>query len=235
MKKIDFSPRDNRIIALAKKITEIYSVSELEKLAPISPQTIIRWAESEHRPSKSASSSLPIIIAVSDQDFNDYLEGNISLEELWDRKGSAKRIQTKTEITLQTVLNDAKMLSTMELLKLISNLFLIISPGELIYPTQPPIKCVELSAQAKLRLKTLLNVSNAYKNQTIQSIIESGADKALIEDMVKDFENDFIEPVYQTLLPFLCYVEKWVENNPIPNPSKTFTSVTELTNILNAS
>lgn len=235
MNALDVTTTEQRVMQLAKKIVDLYSVSELEHLSPISPQTIIRWAEGKHRPSKTTASVIPSIIAVSEQDYSDYLEGRISLDQLWALKGSAERVTAKKEITLQTVLNDAKLLNTMERLKLMSNLWLTLSPVELDGISTPTVT-VDLTDLGKKRLKTLLIVSNAYRNMTVQSVIEHGADKAFVEDLMVNHENSYTEKVYQSLLPFLCFVDNWNGETPIiPNPAIKFSSVDDLIASLNAS
>lgn len=231
---VQFTVTEQRIIDLAKKIVDLYSVAELKQLAPISPQTIIRWADEDHAPQLSTASCIPSIIAISDQDYNDYLEGNISLDDLWALKGTANRVQVKKEITLQTVLNDAKLLNTMERLKLMSNLWLTLSPVELQALQTPPIT-IELSDQAKKRLKTLISISNVYRNQTVQSIIEHGANKEFVENIMGDFTSTYIPAIYETLLPYLCVPQQWNGEAPtITDPAKMFTSVNELIESLNA-
>ena len=234
MNSLDVTITEKRIMDLAKKIVELYSISELEQLSPISPQTIVRWADGKHRPSKSAASVIPTIIAVSDQNYQDYLEGNITLDDIWALKGTANRVQVKKEITLQTVLNDAKLLNTMERLKLMSNLWLTLSPVELQALQTPPIT-IELSDQAKKRLKTLISISNVYRNQTVQSIIEHGANKEFVENIMGDFTSTYIPAIYETLLPYLCVPQQWNGEAPtITDPAKMFTSVNELIESLNA-
>jgi len=235
MNALDVTTTERRVMELAKRITDLYSVSELEQLSPISPQTIVRWAEGKHRPSKSTASVIPAIIAVSDQNYQDYLEGNLSLDELWALKGSANRVTAKKEISLQSVLNDAKLLNTMERLKLMSSLWLTLSPVELEQATASP-KLINLTELGKKRLRNLLNISNAYLNQTAKYVIEHGANKALIEDMLGDFENQYTEPVYASLIPFLCRPDKWNGEIPIiTDPANKFNSVDELVVSLNAS
>lgn len=238
MNAIDISIYDQRVMELAKKICELYSFPELEKLAPISPQTIQRWAEGKHRPSKSTASALPKIIAVSDDDYNKYLEGNITLDELWQLKGTAKRISAKQAITAQSVLQDAKRLPTQEQFKLMSSLFLTLIPQSeegLELPAKKP-ELVELDDMAKKRLKTLLDLSNIYLQQTYQDIIEAGADKVLIEDMVDGFHNQYILDVYETLLPFVCLCTEWRDTVPMnANPARYFNSTQHLIDCLNQS
>lgn len=238
MNAIDISIYDQRVMELAKKICELYSFPELEKLAPISPQTIQRWAEGKHRPSKSTASALPKIIAVSDDDYNKYLEGNITLDELWQLKGTAKRVSAKQAITAQSVLQDAKRLPTQEQFKLMSSLFLTLIPQSeerLELPAKKP-ELVELDDIAKKRLKTLLDLSNIYLQQTYQDIIEAGADKALIEDMVDGFHNQYILDIYETLLPFVCLCTEWRDTVPMnANPARYFNSAQHLIDCLNQS
>lgn len=227
MNVIDISIYDQRVMELAKKICELYSFPELEKLAPISPQTIQRWAEGKHRPSKSTASALPKIIAVSDDDYNKYLEGDITLDELWELKGTAKRISTKQAITVQSVLQDAKRLPTQEQLKLISSLFLNLIPQSeevLLLPAKEP-DIIDLEETTKKRLKTLLDLSNIYLQQSYQDIIEAGADKVLIEDILDGFHNQYTLDVYETLLPFICLCTEWRDTVPMnANPAKYFNS-----------
>lgn len=238
MNDLDLSITDKRVMDLAKKICELYTAPELEKLAPISPQTIQRWAEGKHRPSKSTALTLAQIIAVSDDDYKKYLNGNLTLDELWDLKGTAKRLSAKQEVTMQSVLNDAKRLSTMERLKLMSSLFLTIAPGEVtrLQDSDEQPDFVQLSETAKKRLRTLLDLSNIYLQQSYQSIVENGANKNLVEDLVNNgLENEYIEPVFRTILPFLCRVNNW--NGIVPldaNPAQYFESVSQLTNSLNS-
>lgn len=238
MNAIDISIYDQRVMELAKKICELYSFPELEKLAPISPQTIQRWAEGKHRPSKSTASALPKIIAVSDDDYNKYLEGNITLDELWQLKGTAKRVSAKQAITAQSVLQDAKRLPTQEQFKLMSSLFLTLIPQSeerLELPAKKP-ELIELDDIAKKRLKTLLDLSNIYLQQTYQDIIEAGASKVLIEDMVDGFHNQYILDVYETLLPFVCLCTKWRDTVPMnANPARYFDSAQHLIKCLNQS
>ena len=231
---LDVTLAEKRIMDLAKKVVELYSVSELENFGSISPQTIVRWADGKHRPSKSAAAVLPTIIAVSDQNYQDYLEGNLTLDQLWALKGTANRVQVKKEITLQTVLNDAKLLNTMERLKLMSSLWLTLSPVELQAIQTPPVT-VELTDLEKKRLKTLISISNIYRNQTVQSIIEHGANKEFVENIMGDFTSTYIPDIYETLLPYLCVPQQWNGEAPIiTDPAKSFDSVDGLIESLNA-
>ena len=231
MDAIDISTYDLRVMELAKKICNLYTYPELERLAPISPQTIQRWADGKHRSSKSTASALPKIIAVSDEDYNKYLEGDITLDELWQLKGTAKRISAKQAITAQSVLQDAKRLPTQEQFRLMSNLFLNLIPqdGEEMTLTKKKPELVELDEMAKKRLKNLLDMSNIYLQQTYQSIIEAGADKVLIEDMVEGFHNQYILDAYETLLPFVCLCTEWRDVVPDnANPARYFNSAQHL-------
>lgn len=234
MNSLDISATESRIMELAKKISELYSTSELESLSPISPQTIIRWAEGKHRPSKSTASVIPNIIAVNECDYQDYLNKKIDLETLWSLRGTANKENGRREITLQGVLNDAKLLNTMERLKLLSSLALTLSPQEVDNTLHCP-NTEDLNPQAKTRLKNLINISNAYRNQSIQQIVEHGADKALVEDILDKFENQYTKSVYNTLLPYVCVPNSWNGGVPIiTDPAKKFTTVDDLIDSLNA-
>jgi hypothetical protein len=240
---LQWSATEIRIHELAKRVCDLYTAAELKKLTKVSPQTIRRWAQGwedkGNRPTESTAMCLPAILAVSENNYQRYLNGDITLDEFWDLKGSAK-ITAESEITVESVLNDAKRLSTGDLLKLMSNLFLIIVPKELnelqAKPQTESPRWVELNETAKKRLSTLLNLSNLYLEQTYQSIIEAGADKALVEDIANGgFKNSYTEPIYYTLLPFLCHCSKW--HGVVPsdaNPAQYFDSVEQLETSLNS-
>jgi Trp operon repressor len=226
---IDISPKDQRVIEIAKRICESYDAAEIKTLVNVSPTTIQRWAEGANKPVKQSLSAVPYLLSISDQLFDDYLNGDITLDELWEKRGSARRIHAKEEVSIATIVNDAKTLSTMELLKAISQLILLLSPAELNRSHQS-IPYIVLQDNEKKRLKSLIEFSNLFRGQNFQSIIESGADKALVESIEKDLGNDFTLEVYETLLPFVCVPEGWNElDKPIIlSPSVNFKSVHDL-------
>jgi hypothetical protein len=221
----DVSPRDLRVIEIAKRICDTYNPAEIKTLVKVSPTTIQRWADGDNKPVKQSLSAVPYLLSISDQLFEDYLNGDVSLDELWEQRGSCRRIHAKEEVTIATVLNDAKTLSTMELLKLISQLFLILNPKELDFSKEDKFDAhITLQPTEKKRLKSLIEFSNLYRGQDTRSIIEAGAAKDVVESIINDMQYGFNLEKYATLLPFLCVPEGWNEADKpiITNPSATF-------------
>lgn len=123
-----FSVYDNRVADLAKKICDLYSVTEIDGLTQLSSQTIKRWGDKKHRPSRLSVAQLGELIRVSLRDLDSYLDGQISLDELWGLRGSANRVMSDEPITLSSVVIDAKLLPVEQQIQLMMSLLESIKP-----------------------------------------------------------------------------------------------------------
>jgi hypothetical protein len=221
-----FSPEANRIFKLARKICDLFTEDELRRLAPVDPYTIQRWAEELHAPRSNNAMAMAQIIAVKDSSLKAYLDGDIDLEILWSRRNEAPRINVAKAADFDDIVLAVKNLCQTDRFRLAMIALESIKPGELT-PDDNPKKT--LDPRQKIRLKTLLSESMRYQRQTQKGLITAGADPSLVDDVLNNFEKDYSEQSYETLLPFLNKSLQWVADDlVVVSPSDKVNSLEEL-------
>jgi hypothetical protein len=205
-----FSPEANRIFKLARKICDLFTEDELRRIAPVDPYTIQRWAEELHAPRSGNAMAMAQIIAVKESSLQAYLDGDIDLEILWSRRNEAPRVNVAKAANFDDIVQVVKNLCQTDRFRLAMIALESIKPGELNPDTNPK---VVLEPRQKIRLKTLLSESMRYQRQSQKGLITAGVDPSLVDDILNNFEKDYSEQSYETLLPFLNKAREWVSDD----------------------
>lgn len=225
-KSKSFSPEAIRIFKLAKRIRELFTDDELRRVASVDPFTVQRWAEEQHVPRHHNAMAMAEIIAVKEQSLVDYFNGEIDLDTLWSRRNEAPRVNTAQASDFDDIVLLVKNLCQTDRFRLAMIALESIKPEELNPDTNP--KRVLLPSQ-KTKLKTLLLESMRYQRQTAKGLLSAGADPSLVTDILGDYERDYSDQSYATLLPFLNKVTEWVADDlVVVSPSDKIKSLAEL-------
>lgn len=177
--------------------------------------TLERWRDGENLPSDRSMESFLRFMRLTVKRWNQYLDDEISFEQLWDLRGkeSDERIITK-----ESVVNDARTLSHED------RMFVI---GEIARMTNNTIERIEKAELFALntiqlkRLKILLVVSRASLGengdtlQILSALADRGVSRALISSIVDQKPMGFPKKDYDFLCKFLLKPTKWVEDNLI--------------------
>lgn len=198
------TPREQRIIDLSARIWERYG-EDLEHITAVTPTAIKRCARGLSVLRNNNASSLAKVIAVKLSTLESYYNGNIALDDLWEKRGEAPAVELANATAFDQVVYLAKQLSDDEVVQLIKALLdsLPLSVNDTV---------ITLGAIAKKRLKALFLESLKLGRLTVKDIVEQGAAQLVVSDILGNFDRDYSLELYSTLVPFLYAPRDWVDD-----------------------
>lgn len=208
MAKKTYTPQDERIMDLCEKIVAIYSKDDIKRLVSFDPYTLDRCAMRTNVLRTGNAMALADILAVRDQTLKDYYEQNITLDELWEKRGEAPKVNVHAPISFDDILYHAKNLTESQRLLMAKTMLETLPIKE----DKHTENFLELSEQSKKRFRTLLNESLKYGKITVKDLVENGCNAPAINDILKDFTRQYTVETYQGFIPYLYSVLEWIDD-----------------------
>ncbi|MGK7894049.1 MAG: hypothetical protein AB4372_10595 [Xenococcus sp. (in: cyanobacteria)] len=215
----------SRIRDLCVKINEMpgFSLSEFCRITKVGDQTFRSWRDNGvDNPHASNLEAIRRYLRVKESAFSDYLQGGISLDQLWSLRNS----DLGSAATCEELISIFKLLDFEAKLKVLARLPGIVEEEY----SQKDEKAVylSLSDKAQIRLENLLEMSLKFSSKSISDLLSEGVDGALLENITTKGGKEFTEEVYATLIPFLCVPTQWVGDLPVPDPNRRISDVDAL-------
>lgn len=216
IKRITTEPRFNRQEFLSKRGIDI------------SGGTLSLWLSGQRStPQKRTRQSLSSYLGVKVKVLEDYLEGKITLDQLW---GSRRPLPGDKALSFREIKAIALGLEVIERLELIKDLTVSLQPEDLLTSSESEVDYVEISESSALKLKNLLENSLKFTHKTKAELVDSGIDGALLSSIDCCFTDGckYTARSFTPLINYLCEPFAWAGNDPAVNPQAKFESVEDL-------
>ena len=212
----------DRVIPLAKTILDKnYPENTIRDLGKIDPYTLKRWAEGHNSPRRISLQGICKIIAITEETLRQYLDYEISLDELWSRSGEAITITPAIGLRYDSVVHWAKTLPTNKQMQLVREI--LSQYNGRIIDTFP------LTELQRKRLKTLALESLRYYQSNWDFFISNGVDKSLVLDLEQNFTGEYTELLLTPLAKTLFKAKQWINDDLVViDYPKTYSNAEEM-------
>lgn len=198
-----------RQLLFARVLGEVRYAAELKPHFTINIETIRRIAKPNgiKSPHISTDADMAKYLKVLPESYNKYLNGLISIDELWTKRGENVPKYSPNKLSIENIQGLIMLLNSLERLSLLQWLLkLVTSESE---PVNLPAQTIVLSPIAIERVKALFRFSLLADEKTASNL---NLDPAFVDWITKGTLNmQFPESIWIPVLPHLYKATNWIE------------------------
>lgn len=200
-----------RQVLFSRVLSEVRFVTELKPYFSVGIETLRRIAKGgTQNPHRATDEEMARYLKTLQDSYDDYLDGDLTLDQLWDKRGENIPRYSPNRLSIDNVLELIRLLSPLERLDTLQALVSLVCKDH-DTPDIPPIPpMIELSPNAIDKVRALFKFSILADEKEIDKL---EVDPALIDFLTKGtLDIVFPESVWEPLLPHLYRVSEWIES-----------------------